>query len=259
MTTYTAEGSYETKKQHPLNTAIVDAAISDYEAVATKFAQSAIADGRTRENYINHVRRISVEVKDQVRTGKISVKEGAEYCNQLRDKLFIEYRKYTSAVGVAQAEGLKLNSKGIDFYLNKYATKQFGKQFPDLTEAEKNRIYYAVLESAGRPNAVVSAESARLRVMGKIGILMTAALATYQVIRADKKVKEAARQGSIVAGGMLGGGIAGFGAGLLCGPAAPVCVFALVALGSNLGGMAGAALNDVYQDELDEFARWNSR
>lgn len=259
MTTYTADGSYETKKQHQLNTAIVDAAISDYEAIATKFAQSAIKDGRTRENYMNHIKRISTEVKEQVKAGKISVKEGAEYCNQLRDKLFVEYRKYTSAVGVAQAEELKLNPKGIDFYLNKYAAKQFGKQFSDLTEAEKNRIYYTVLESAGRSNAAVSAEAARLRVMGKIGILMTAVLAVYQVIRADRKIKEAARQGSIVAGGMLGGGVAGIGASVVCGPAAPVCVFAVVALGSNLGGMAGAALNDAYQDELDEFARWNSR
>jgi hypothetical protein len=259
MAAHVVEGSFETKKQHALNTAIVDAAISDYEAIATKFAASAIKDGRTRENYMNHIKRVSREVRDEVNAGKISVKEGAEFCNQLRDKLFIEYRKYTSAIGVARAEEIKLDSKGVDYYLNKYSKSQFGKAFADLNEAEKNKIYYAVLESSGRSNAAVSAEAARLRVLGKVGVLMTAALATYQVVRADRKIKEAARQGSIIAGGMLGGGIAGLGASVVCGPAAPVCVIALVALGSSLGGMAGDALNDAYQQELEEFARWNSR
>jgi hypothetical protein len=53
------------------------------------------------------------------------VKEGAEYCNRMRDQLFVEYRKYTSSIGVAEAERLKLTSRGFDYYLDKYAQKQF--------------------------------------------------------------------------------------------------------------------------------------
>jgi len=32
-----------------------------------------------------------------------------------------------------------------------------------------------------------------------------------------------------------------------------------VYIGSSLGGMAGETLNDVYQDELDEFNTWMAR
>jgi len=252
----TYNGSYNTQSKHSLGSGLLEAAISDWEAIATKFGTDAIKDSSTRARYTSHIEEISKQVRQEVDSGRMMLKEGAEYCNQLRDKLFIEYRKYTSAVGVAHAERLKLSSRGFDYYLNKYARKEFQKNFTDLTQQERGKIYYEVIKAAGRGNDIVNTKIKTLRVRGNVFLLVTAILATGEIVDAKNKVKEAARQGSIIAGGMLGGGFAGFGVSFVCGPAEPLCAVALVLIGSNLGGMAGRVVSDVYQEELDEFMRW---
>lgn len=253
------EGSYSTQTKHALPSAIVDAAIADLVAIATKFGADAIRDAKTRERYMRHIKEIADQVHHEVDSGNMSVKEGAEYCNQLRDKLFVEYRKYTSSVRVAMAEEIKLEARGFDYYLNKYAQGQFGKPFDQLTEQERHKIYYAVIESAGRANAKVNSKVRTLRVKGKVALIVTAIFATGEIVGAQDKVKELARQGSIAAGGMIGGGIAGFFVSFVCGPAEPACAVALVTIGSNLGGMLGEVANDVYREELGEFNRWVSK
>jgi len=235
---------------------LLDAAISNWEAIATKFGTDAIKDSSTRARYMAHIKEISNQVRQEVDSGNMTVQDGAAYCNQLRDKLFIEYRKYTSAVGVAQAAQLKLNARGFDYYLDRYAQRDFQKDFTDLTEQERGTIYYEVIKSAGRGNETVNAKIKTLRVRGSVFLVVTAILVTGEVIGAKNKVKELARQGSIIAGGMIGGGIAGFGVSFMCGPAEPLCALALVYIGSNVGGIAGEVANDAYQEELDEFMRW---
>jgi len=205
-----ANGSFDTQKTHDINSAILEAAIADYEAIASTFATNAILDDKVRQQYVKHIKEISDQVRQEVADGNMTVKDGAEYCSALRDKLFVEYRKYTSAVGVAKAERLKLTAKGFDFYLNKYAQAQFGKNFDTLTTEERNAVYYTVLKKAGGGNADVTTKVRKLRVSARVAILFTAILATGEVIGAKDKVKEVARQGSIIAGGMIGGGLAGF-------------------------------------------------
>lgn len=246
-------GPYQTKQEHPLRGTILQAAIDSYEEAANRIAYDMIHDEVIRRKYQAHIKRVSAEVKAQVGSGAISVKEGAEYCNQLRDKLFVEYRKFTSPQGVARAQEIKLNAKGFDFYLNKYAQQQFGRPFLQLSETERGSVYYAVIESAGRDNARVTAATAKMQALGKSLILFTAVLAVGQIVRAKDKVKEAARQGSIIAAGMIGGAAAGAAVSFICGPAEPICAVATVAIGSNLGGMAGQVLFDFYQDELNAF------
>lgn len=70
------------------------------------------------------------------------------------------------------------------------------------------------------------------------------------------KVKEATRQGSIIAGGMIRGSLAGLAVSFVCGPAEPACAIAPVLIGSNLGGITAEAGNDLYQEELPVFMHW---
>lgn len=251
-----ASGSFNTQKTHDIKSAILESAIADYEAIGTTFAVNAISDDKVRQQYVKHIKEISDQVRQEVGQGSMTVKDGAEYCSQLRDKLFVEYRKYTSAVGVAQAEKLKLQARGFDYYLNKYAQAQFGKNFDALTTEERNAVYYTVLKKAGGGNTEVTTKVRRLQVSARVAIIFTAILATGEVVAAKDKVKEAARQGSIIAGGMIGGSLAGFAVSFVCGPAEPACAVALVFIGSNLGGMAGEAANDMYQEELPVFMHW---
>mgnify|MGYP003366551194 FL=1 len=86
---------------------------------------------------------------------------------------------------------------------------------------------------------------------------MTAALATYQILNAENKPKETARQGIIVGGGALGGVLAGLGISALCGPGAPICAIAVVLAGSVVGGVAGGVVADSLDEELEEFSHWD--
>ncbi len=250
------EGSYSTQTTHNIRSGILEAAISNYESVATLFATNAILDNSVRQQYVKHIRLISDQVRQEVDSGNLTVKEGAEFCSGLRDKLFVEYRKYTSAVGVAKAEKLKLESKGFDFYLNKYSNEIYKQKFDSLNTEQRNSVYFKVLSKAGQGNTGVTSKVRRLVISSRVAILVTAILAAGEIIGAKDKVKEAARQGSIIAGGMIGGVAAGLGASFVCGPAEPLCAAAVVMIAASAGGMAAEAANDLYQEELPVFIDW---
>jgi hypothetical protein len=251
-----ANGSFDAQRSHAIGAGLLEAAIADYESVATTFAVNAITDNSVRQQYTAHIKEISAEVRRAVASGELTVKEGAQYCSQLRDKLFVEYRKYTSAVGVARAEELKLRARGFDYYLNKYAQSQFGKDFAALSADERNAVYFTVLNKAGGGNAGVTTSVRRFQVLAKAAILVTALFAVGSIVNAKDRMREAARQGSLIAGGMLGGAAAGVAVSFVCGPAEPICAVALVYIGSNLGGMAAESFNDFYRDELEAFNHW---
>jgi F420-0:gamma-glutamyl ligase-like protein len=93
--------------------------------------------------------------------------------------------------------------------------------------------------------------------MGKLGVVVTAALATYQILNAENKPKEAACQGIIVGTGAFGGILAGLGVSAFCGPGAPICAIAVVFAGTVAGGVAGEAVASSLDEELEEFTNWD--
>ena len=80
---------------------------------------------------------------------------------------------------------------------------------------------------------------------------------TYEILNADNKVKETARQGLIIGGGAAGGLLAGLGVSILCGPGAPFCAIAVVLIGSVAGGVVGSGVAEALDDELEEFSHWD--
>lgn len=248
--------SYPVGRDHDLPDSPLEAAIAAFEGAATRFALDAISDAKVRESYMSNIRRMSQEVRLEVDAGRMSAKEGLEYCYEMRNKIMAEHRKFTSAQALAKAEKHKLAPPTLGELLDKYADKEFGKKYAELTPDQKSKISYKIIESSGRDNAKVSKGTARLKVIGKVGILVTAALATYEVINAENKKKEAARQGIILGGGAAGGAVAGLGVSLFCGPGAPLCAIAVVLVGSALGGIAGSLTADALDDELEELSHW---
>lgn len=237
-------GSYATKNEHQLNGTFRQGALDSLEAAASRFATDVIKDNATRAKYAAHVKQLSNQVKVEVANSTMTVQEGATYANQLRDQIFVEYRKYTSSQGVALAEKLKLRSRGFDYYLNKCAQAQFSKPFAALSDDEKSIIYYTIIESSGRDSAKVTTRIRKLQVGAKIAILVTAIYAASEIIGAKD---------------MIGGAAAGMTVSFACGPAEPLCAIALMYIGTDLGQVAGQAANDAYQDELDEFRRWTAK
>lgn len=251
-------GPFPVNQQHDLD-GILQKALDAFEAAASRFATDCIKDAGARQSYMANIKRISQEVKAEVASGKATVKQGAEFCHQMRNKIMDETRAVTSAQSRAYAESLKAEGKTLTSLLDNYAQKLFKRPFSALSDVEKNKVYYSVIESAGRDRASVTAATRRLRVIGKVGLLITAALGVHAVATADNKPKEAIRQGAIVGGGMAGGWLAGIMVSTICGPGAPICAIAVVLIGAIGGGLAAEGATGVFDEELEEFTRWQIR
>jgi hypothetical protein len=249
-------GIFPIKNDHALNQSPLDIAIAAMEGAATRFAMDAINDANVRASYMSNISRISKQAKLDALVGKVSLLEAVEYCYEMRNKIMVEHRKYTSVQGLAKAEKLKNVPPTQVKLFDKYAQKKFELKYELLTQHQKSQIHYEIIESSGRDNAAVSKGTQRMRIMGKVGILVTATLATYEILNADNKAKESARQGIIIGGGAVGGFLAGLGVSALCGPGAPVCALAVILVGSAAGGVAGSYAADALDEELEEFSHW---
>lgn len=250
------EGAYHSKESHTLNRSPLDEAIAGLEGAATRFSIDAIKDAVTRDSYTSNVRRISIQVREEALSGKISSLEAVEFCNEMRNKILAEHRKITSPQGLAVAVKYKKEGPTLPTLFEKYAKKNFGSNYADLSPEQKKIVHYNIIDSSSRDSAKFTNGSKRLKIMGKVGILVTATLATYEIANADNKPKEAARQGIILSGGAVGGFLAGLGVSAICGPGAPVCAIAVVLAGSIAGGVAGSITADALDEELEEFSKW---
>lgn len=85
---------------------------------------------------------------------------------------------------------------------------------------------------------------------------MTATLAVHSILTAEDKVKETARQGTVIGGGLAGGALAGLAVSTICGPGAPICAVVTVLIGSIIGVSAGEKLSDAFEEEVMEFRTW---
>ncbi|MBD2791585.1 hypothetical protein ID852_19325 [Xenorhabdus sp. 42] len=251
------EGTFAGTQEHPIDDLILDKAVAALEGTALKFSTDAISDAKARQSYASNIKRVTSEVKQMVNAKTISVKEGAEFCYEMRNQIMAEHRKFTSAQGLAVAENHKKTPPSLDDLLNKYSQKKFSKGFINLTPDQKNAVYYEIIESSARDNPRYTTANKRLKVIGKVGIIMTAILATHEILNAENKPKEAIKQGIQIGGGVAGGSLAGLSVSAVCGPGAPVCAIALVLLGGIAGGIAGSVVADALDDEIEEFTRWS--
>jgi hypothetical protein len=252
-------GPYQTKQEHSLNSNILQSARDSFEAAGLYFSSNAISDASVRARYADGIRRVSKMVQEEVDSGRMSVADGASFCQTMRNQIMEETRKITSPQALPFAQVKKAQGLHLETLLDRYSDRLFSKPFRSLTDAEKDRAYYAVIEAAGRNNVKITAKTARLRVAGKVGILVTAALAGYEIATADDKVGEAARQGTVIEGGMIGGALAALAVSSVCGPGAPFCAIAVLIIGSTAGATITGAAYDVYMDEVREFQAWKIR
>lgn len=254
---YIVTGSYVVQREYALQKSPLDRALELMEGSALRFSLDAISDEKIRSSYTKNIKRMSQQVRDDVKAGKITAQEGVKFSHEMRNKIMMEHRKFTSAQGLAIVQKKKSEGKGLKTLLDMYSENLFQKGYDSLSEVEKNKVHYAILESSGRDNAKFTTGTKKMLIMGKLGVLVTAALATYQILNADNKPKEAARQGIIVGAGAVGGILAGMGVSALCGPGAPICAIAVVLAGTIAGGVAGEAVASSLDEELEELTHWD--
>lgn len=254
---YLITGSYIVKSEHTLAQSPLEMAIASMEGAATRFSIDAISDERVRASYESNIRRMSQQVLADVKAGNITVEDGAKFSNEMRNKIMFEHRKWTSAHGLAIAQKKKGSGKTHIENLNEKSQAQFNKNYEQLSSSQKKEVLYRALERSGGGNTKFTAGTKIMTAMGKVGIIVTAAIATYQILNADDKAKETARQVTILSGGAAGGFMAGMGVSAICGPAAPACAIAVVLIGSAVGAIAGGITADILDEELEELAHWD--
>lgn len=256
MTYVLVEGSFSTKREHPIEDPVLNQATAAFEGAAARFSIDVISDANVRNSYTSNIKRVVAEVKQLALAKKISVKEAAEFCYEMRNQIMAEHRKFTSVQGMALAERHKKSPPSLEQLFDKYAEKKFRKDFKNLTQKQKSAIHYEIIEASSRDNPRFTTANQRLKVIGKVGVIITAALATHAVLNADNKPKEGIKQGVQIGGGVAGGWLAGLAVSTVCGPGAPVCAIAIVLLGSVAGGLLGSVVADSLDEEIEEFTTW---
>ncbi len=249
-------GQYRPGSEHALDADVLGLSREALESAAAKFSLDVIGDAAVRARYVDGIRRVSRMVQEEVDAGRMSAADGAKYCNMLRNQILVETRKVTSAVGRAYAEKKKPVGPSLQESLDKYSRKQFGKAFAELSEVERSRASYLVIESAGRNDAAVTVGTRVLRTAAKVGMLVTGALAAHAILTSEDRVRELARQGTVMQGGILGGYLAGLAVSSLCGPGAPLCALCVTLVGVAFGAKAAEAALEVVEDEIEEFRTW---
>ncbi|WP_025995371.1 hypothetical protein [Pseudomonas viridiflava] len=248
--------NYLAQEIHSVDDQVLERALESLEGAALKFSSGFISDARQRDNYNRNVSRVKAEVRAHVSSGKVSVKEAAEFCYEARNKIMAETRRHTSVPGRAIAERRKIVSPDLEALLDVKSQKFFGEKFVALDAGQKNSVYYELIESSARPSAEFNTLNKALKVFGKVLVVVTVAYATYEVANAEKKGKAIVKQGVLIAGGAAGTALAGLSVSVVCGPGAPFCAIGLMLAAGVMSGWAASELADSIDDEIEEFSKW---
>ena len=193
-------------------------------------------DSHARMLYAREIRIMADNLRNRALAGEISWGVAAEQANKTRNAVMDLVRSRSTPVGRAMAQNMKTSGLTLNRIIADKAQDIFGSNasFDRLTEHQKNKVYRAIVESAGKSNARVNVIMRNVSHAGRGLIILSIGIAVYNIATADDTVA-AAGQEMAFAGAGIGGGIAGGAvAGLACGPGAPVC--------SGVGAFIGGAL-----------------
>jgi hypothetical protein len=226
---------------------------SDWEKFETEIRvlQSAITvagataanDAHVRELYVKRVTALARDLRQAVANGSLTWKQAAEQAQTLRNDVMDTLRRRTSPYGATIARGMKRTGKSLNTLVAEKTLELFGPRatFANLSEVQRNTVYGAIVDSAGKANPRVNASMGRMRAAGRALLLLSLAISVYTIATADDKadaaLKETATMGASIAGGIAGGAIAG----LACGPGAPVCVAIGMFVGGALAGLGASS------------------
>ena len=147
-------------------------------------------------------------------------------------------RMRSTPIGRAVTQKIKSDGILLNELVALHMRRLYGENavFSSLSTTQKNRIYSAVVISAGKSNPGVSNAMSRLSYAGRGLLFLSLSVSVYNITTSQDKSTAAVKELTITGAG-IGGGIAGGAlAGLACGPASPVCV----TLGAFVGGAMSA-------------------
>ena len=212
-----------------------DEAISALQGDISTIAARLSIDPRLRLEYSKLIKKMADDLRSRANMGLITWEKAAQEAHETRNLIMDMIRARSTPLGRAMAEQMKRSGKTLNALIAKKATELHGAgvQFNQLSSSQQDRVYAAVVESAGKSNPRINLKMMQLSRAGRGLIVLSIAISIYEIYQADNKVAEASRQIAINGAGIAGGAAGGALAGLACGPGAPVCVM--------IGGFVGAA------------------
>jgi hypothetical protein len=204
--------------------------------VAAAGAREGIGIAQIREAYINQIRKAANEILEEAWSGKISAQEGAEKAVKLRNYILEVAREEGPAFARAIAAKKKEVGKSLAALQEQWANYAFKKPYSQLSNPEKDIVALKIIGGAGRPNQDYIKLAKYFGMAGKTLAVVTVAISAYKIFVSDNKLLTAGREGTIIGGGIVGGGIALaiFG----CAATAIICVGAALFVGSFIGAEA---------------------
>jgi hypothetical protein len=206
------------------------------EAEAVNFGYRFINDSAVRRSYIRQAEFLARTLRWEFECGRLTPYEAARGANEIRNAVMEASRVDTSDIGLAKAQKLKPTGETLSALEDRYSNRIFSKEFSALSQAERNRIWLEIVDSSGRPQPQVNSMNLRAARVGRALVLVSVAIAVYNVATAEDTGRQIVKEGVTAGAGVLGGMSGGAVAGLACGPASPVCV----TIGVFVGGVIAA-------------------
>lgn len=223
-----------------------ETAVDLIQAELANTGATGVVDAAARARYDRAARAFRDEIYVRVRSGRLTWRQAAEEAHGLRDDLLQLLRRRSTPVGRAWAEWLKPQGRSLNELIARKTIELFGAQadFNRLTPAQRNRVYAAIVESAGKSNPRITAIMRKVSPAARGLLVLSLGISVYSIATADDMLAEAKHEGSVTGAGIAGGMAGGALAGLMCGPGAPVCV----TIGAFVGGAAAAMGVDLLWD-----------
>lgn len=213
-------------------------AVKALEAQIANAGVHLTIDSGTRLAYAREVKKMADQLRHDAATGKITWANAARQAHETRNLIMEISRMRSTPIGRSVAQKIKPDGILLNELVALHTRRLHGENavFSSLSTSQKNRIYSAVVISAGKSNAGVSSAMSRLSYAGRGLLFLSLSVSMYNITTSQDKSTAAVKELTITGAG-IGGGIAGGAlAGLACGPASPVCV----TLGAFVGGAMSA-------------------
>ncbi|MDR7035620.1 MULTISPECIES: hypothetical protein [Methylobacterium] len=197
-----------------------------------------VIDAQARATYDRLISRLAAEMRADVQQGRLTWEAAAERARGLRNATMEIIRSRSTPVGRAFAEQLKREGLTLNELIARKTVRLFGERadFNRLDVSQRNQVFAEIVDSAGRSNPRVTGMMRGISRAGRALLVVSVAVAVYNIGTDPDHWAAARREGAILGGGIAGGAAGGALAGLACGPGAPVCV----TIGAFVGGTAAA-------------------
>jgi hypothetical protein len=223
-------------------------ALSRFFDASQAFAASYITDPAVRADYSAKVRKAADEIMDKVRDGTLTPHEAAQQANDMRNKMVKFMRERSTVVGRSIAEKIKSELPTLEKKQSDYAKNMYGRPFETLTKAERNNVWARIVDRAGAAN---SGFNMKVKFFGHAGrglLIASLAWTVYDVMQAQDKAWETARDASGIAAGIAAGAAVTAGLGLAA-VSSPIIVLGSVFVAGVLASELVDQLFDYYWPE----------